>query len=232
MWQHNRWGTHPITRGVTRTSALIAIAPAGGLALGVAAVGVGCVAAAGALTLPVGVLLASVRTAQQGVYYLSSKEYPVIVHLPWNRRVTWCESTADGEGEAASFLGYQGRHHPSGVFVVRSEMRVESDQSWGRWLKRGPMRMQGRKRIVLYFVPNGTTRSTLSNMLNEFGTYPSVMGLILLMIFSHPSLPYRRPILAVHITYQTQRVLGHALRAASRAALKISCPRGLSFHLE
>jgi hypothetical protein len=176
-WQHDIWGTGPIQRGLTRSVALIAVAPAAGLAVGLAATGLGCVATAGVLTIPAITVATIVRTVQQGIYTLHRQTYPIIVHLPWNRRVPWCDALDGGETEAGSFLGYEGRHHPSGIFVAKTKIATAealTSPGWKSWLKYGPTRLQGNIPIVLYFVPNGTTRDTLRKMLPQFDTYPTV----------------------------------------------------------
>jgi hypothetical protein len=176
VWDADVWGSGPIQRGFTRSFALVAAAPAAGLAVGLAATGVGCVAAAGAVAVPAVTVIAIGRTIQQGIYIIKRQTYPIIVHLPWNRRVPWCEST-DGDTEAGSFLGFEGRHHPCGIFVSKVKISSEAlgTTGWKSWLKHGPYRLQGNVTLVVYFVPNGTTRVTLRKMLPEYDTYPTVI---------------------------------------------------------
>jgi hypothetical protein len=181
-WEADIWGSGPLTRGFTRSFALIAAAPAAGLAVGLAATGFGCVAAAGALAVPAVTVAAIGRTIQQGVYSINKKTYPIIVHLPWNRRVPWCESV-DGDTEAGSFLGFEGRHHPCGIFVTKVKISASEaldSPGWKSWLKHGPYHLQGRVTLVIYFVPNGTTRVTLGKMLPNYATYPTVISNILI----------------------------------------------------
>lgn len=174
-WNDDIWGSGSVTRGLTRSLALIAAAPAAGLAVGLAATGFGCVATAGALTIPAVTVVAIGRTIQQGIYSINKKTYPIIAHLPWNRRVPWCESV-DGDTEAGSFLGFEGRHHPCGIFVTKVKMssRALDSPGWKSWLKYGPHHLQGNITVVIYFVPNGTTRVTLRKMLPDYETYPTV----------------------------------------------------------
>lgn len=176
-WTADLWGSHPIQRGVTRSLALVAVAPATGLAIGLAATGVGCVTAAGAvvgaLSIPLLTVTAVGRSIQQGIYSLRKHTYPILVHLPWNRRVTWCDAL-DGETEMGTFLGYEGRHHPCGIFV--SKLKLSTDElgiGWKHWFKYGPSRLQGKVTIVIYLIPNGTTKDTLTKMLPDYATYPS-----------------------------------------------------------
>jgi len=173
-WTSNIWGSGSIQRGLTRSFAMIAAAPAAGLAIGLAATGAGCVVVAGVLTIPIITITATIRTIQQSVYYLNRTTYPIIVHLPWNRRVPWCEAI-DGETEAGRFLGFEGRHHPCGIFVSRSKLSSDglTSPGWKSWLKYGPNRLQGNITVVLYFVPNGTTRVTLRKMLPNYELYPT-----------------------------------------------------------
>ncbi len=177
-WTADLWGSDPIQRGITRSLAFVFVAPATGLALGLAATGVGCVAAAGAvagaLTIPVLTVTSVGRLIQQGIYSLKKQIYPILVHLPWNRRVNWCDAV-DEETEMGTFLGYEGRHHPCGIFVAKTKISsTELDLSWKHWLKYGPNRLQGKVTVVMYFIPNGTTRDTLTKMIPNFETYPSV----------------------------------------------------------
>jgi len=177
-WTADLWGSNPIQRGVTRSLALVFVAPATGIALGLAATGLGCVAAAGAvagaLTIPVLTVTSVGRLVQQGIYSLKKQVYPILIHLPWNRRVSWCDAV-DGETEMGTFLGYEGRHHPCGIFVTKTKISsTEMTLSWKHWLKYGPNRLQGNVTVVMYFLPNGTTKDTLAKMIPNFETYPSV----------------------------------------------------------
>lgn len=186
MWNSNKWGTTPVRRGAAKTAAVTLALPAIGVGAGVMAVGAGCVATGGCLAIPVVTLVSIGRLMQQTLYYLRSMEYPVIVHMPWNRRVSWIESQGDGDGEGGNFLGYEGRHHPSGIFVARAKLRADGNrQGFKKWLKYGPRPFDGNVKVVFYFVPNGTSRTTLANMLPFYDMLPMVSRGIQTYIYIH-----------------------------------------------
>lgn len=160
---------------MSKTAVTVLALPALGVGAGVGIAGAGCVAAAGCLAVPVVSLLSVVRLLQQGIYLTRRREFPVLVHMPWNRRVSWIESVGDGDGEVGRFLGYQGRYHPSGIFVTRSTLlNIYERNSLKKWLLDGPRPLNCDVNVVMYFIPNGTSKTTLANMLPQFNSLPVV----------------------------------------------------------
>mmetsp|Transcript_15759 Transcript_15759/g.23689 ORF Transcript_15759/g.23689 Transcript_15759/m.23689 type:complete len:381 (-) Transcript_15759:110-1252(-) len=175
LWNGPVWGASPVQRVALKSLACVVAAPACGLVAGVGAAAAGCAIATGAVTIPVASLLAGARIIQQGVYNMSRCECPVIVHIPWTRRAPWCIPSGDGNGEseAATYLQYEGRYHPCGVFVTRTVLTSSTQQSLKRWLIDGPARWNNSISVVIYFVPNGTSSVTLRRMIPEYEDFPT-----------------------------------------------------------
>lgn len=175
--QSNHWGSRTSVRFITKSAAAIAFLPAVGLVTGggAAAVGIagGCVVTAGVALVPISLVVGSYRLAQQAVYRISKFEYKVIVMVPWRNNVDWIKPDPV-EANVGTFMYYRGKHHPSGIFVTRTNITQQepSSQSFKKWMRDGPEPISGPCSVVMYFIPRCTPPENIEPLLPQMDNYP------------------------------------------------------------
>jgi hypothetical protein len=100
-----------------------------------------------------------------------------MVMLPWRNNVNWLTPASDENVSAEdtsqnkmTFLGYTGKLHKNGMFVVRTriERNQDNEQSWRRWMKYGPEPISGACDVVLYFTPRCTPNDNVQVLLPDY----------------------------------------------------------------